>query len=134
MLWGRQQGFEWFNLGMAPLSGIEAQPLAPLWNRFAAALYHHGEYFYHFQGIREYKEKFYPVWRPKYLATRGGIALPVVMANVVTLISGGPEEAAHAIAERFLEAFESLGQVGQSEAGAAMRTASGGDYRSRDKK
>lgn len=89
MLWGRQQGFEWFNLGMSPLSGIEAQPLAPLWNRFAAMLYHHGEHFYHFQGLREYKEKFHPVWRPKYLATRGGIALPVVMANVVTLISGG---------------------------------------------
>jgi len=89
MLWGRQQGFEWFNLGMAPLSGIEAQPLAPLWNRFAAALYNHGEHFYHFQGLREYKEKFHPVWRPKYLATRGGLALPVVMANVVTLISGG---------------------------------------------
>jgi phosphatidylglycerol lysyltransferase len=89
MLWGRQHGFEWFNLGMAPLSGIEAQPLAPLWNRVAAVLYHHGEHFYHFQGLREYKEKFHPVWRPKYLATRGGIALPVVMANVVTLISGG---------------------------------------------
>jgi phosphatidylglycerol lysyltransferase len=53
------------------------------------ALYHHGEHFYHFQGLREYKEKIHPVWRPKYLATRGGIALPVVMANVVTLISGG---------------------------------------------
>ena len=89
MLWGRQQGFQWFNLGMAPLSGIDAQPLAPLWNRFAAILYHHGEHFYHFQGLREYKEKFHPMWRPKYLATRGGIALPVVMANVVTLISGG---------------------------------------------
>lgn len=89
MLWGRQQGFEWFNLGMAPLSGIEAQPLAPLWNRFAAMLYHHGEHFYHFQGLREYKERFHPIWRPKYLATRGGIALPFVMANVVTLISGG---------------------------------------------
>jgi phosphatidylglycerol lysyltransferase len=89
MLWGRQQGFQWFNLGMAPLSGIDAQPLAPLWNRFAAILYHHGEHFYHFQGLREYKEKFHPAWRPKYIATRGGIALPVVLANVVTLISGG---------------------------------------------
>ncbi len=89
MLWGRQQGIQWFNLGMAPLSGIDAQPLAPLWNRFAAVLYHHGEHFYHFQGLREYKEKFHPLWRPKYLATRGGIALPLVMANVVTLISGG---------------------------------------------
>jgi len=33
MLWGRQAGYRWFNLGMAPLSGLEAHPLAPAWHR-----------------------------------------------------------------------------------------------------
>ena len=89
MLWGKQHGYTWFNLGMAPLSGIDTQPLAPLWNRFAVLLYHHGEHFYRFQGLREYKEKFHPTWRPKYLASPGGIAFPIVVVNVATLISGG---------------------------------------------
>ena len=29
MLWGQQAGYRWLNLGMAPLSGLEAHPLAP---------------------------------------------------------------------------------------------------------
>lgn len=42
-----------------------------------------------FQGLRQYKNKFHPIWRPKYLASPGGLALPIILANVVTLISGG---------------------------------------------
>ena len=34
LLWGRDRGFEWFNLGMAPLAGLENRSFAPLWNRF----------------------------------------------------------------------------------------------------
>lgn len=89
MLYGHQQGYQWFNLGMAPLSGIEANRLGPMWNRVCALIFRHGEHFYNFQGLRNYKEKFDPVWSPKYLASPGGIALPKVLANVSTLISGG---------------------------------------------
>src|SRR5690606_27367456 len=32
MLWGAQQGYVEFTLGMAPLSGLESRPLAPLWH------------------------------------------------------------------------------------------------------
>lgn len=89
MLWGRSQGYRWFSLGMAPLSGLENRALAPLWSRLGAMLYGHGEYFYNFQGLRQYKEKFDPVWEPKYLACPGGLALPRILANVAALISGG---------------------------------------------
>ena len=91
MLWGKKEGFKWFNLGMAPLSGLQDSALAPLWERTGAFLFRHGEHFYNFQGLRQYKEKFAPVWEPKYLATRGGIILPRVLANVASLISGGPK-------------------------------------------
>ena len=86
LLWGRAQGYHWFNLGMAPLSGIESRQLAPLWNKFAALLFRHGDRFYGFEGLREYKDKFDPVWTPKYLAARGGLALPRILADVTTLI------------------------------------------------
>jgi phosphatidylglycerol lysyltransferase len=89
MLWGKQQGYRWFNLGMAPLSGLENRALAPLWNRLGAFVFRHGEHFYNFQGLRQYKEKFDPHWRPKYLASPGGLALPQIFANLATLISGG---------------------------------------------
>ena len=89
MLWGRAQGYHWFNLGMAPFSGFEARALAPRWHRLGALVYRHGEHFYNFRGLRQYKEKFHPEWEPKYLASPGGFALPRILANVATLVSGG---------------------------------------------
>ena len=89
MLWGKQQGYRWFNMGMAPLSGFQRRALAPLWSRLGALLYRHGEHFYNFQGLRQYKGKFDPVWEPKYIACPGGLALPRVLLDVACLISGG---------------------------------------------
>jgi phosphatidylglycerol lysyltransferase len=74
---------------MAPLSGLQNRTLAPLWNRAGALLYRHGEHFYNFRGLRQYKDKFDPLWEPRYLASPGGLALPRVLANTAALISGG---------------------------------------------
>jgi phosphatidylglycerol lysyltransferase len=89
MLWGKDNGYQRFNLGMAPLSGIENRSLAPLWNRVGALLFSRGEPFYNFQGLRQYKEKFDPIWEPRYLASPGGLVLPRILTNVASLISGG---------------------------------------------
>jgi phosphatidylglycerol lysyltransferase len=89
MLWGKNEGYQQFNLGMAPLSGLEDHALAPLWNRVGSYIFRHGEHFYNFQGLREYKEKYRPSWEPKYLASPGGLVLPRVLMNIASLISGG---------------------------------------------
>lgn len=89
LLWAQEQGYHWFNLGMAPLAGLANRPSAPLWHRAGSLLYLHGEHFYNFKGLRAYKEKFNPVWEPRYLASPGGLALPRIMTSLTTLISGG---------------------------------------------
>jgi phosphatidylglycerol lysyltransferase len=89
MLWGHERGYAWFNLGMAPLSGLENHELAPLWNRLGSLVFRHGEHFYNFQGLRDYKSKYDPVWEPRYLAMRGGLGVPGTLIDVATLISGG---------------------------------------------
>lgn len=89
ILWGKQEGYRWFSLGMAPLSGLEDRPPAPLWNRVGVFIFRHGEHFYNFQGLRQYKEKFDPTWEPRYLACPGGLALPRILADLASLISGG---------------------------------------------
>ncbi len=63
--------------------------LAPLWSRLGALVYRYGEHFYNFQGLREYKEKFDPVWAPRYLACPGGLAFPLVLADIAALIGRG---------------------------------------------
>jgi phosphatidylglycerol lysyltransferase len=60
-----------------------------LWVRLANYLYRYGQPFYNFQGLRAYKEKFDPVWEPRYLVYPGGLALPRVLADVSALIAGG---------------------------------------------
>jgi phosphatidylglycerol lysyltransferase len=89
MLWGKAHGYRWFVLGMAPLSGFEMSPVAPLWIRLGSFLYEHGEAVYNFQGLRAFKEKFDPVWQPRYLAYPGGLRLARVLADVSALIAGG---------------------------------------------
>jgi len=89
MQWSKQQGYRWFNLGMAPFSGLQNRRSAPLWSRLGAMLFGRGERFYNFRGLHKYKDKFDPVWEPRYLAVPNGIALPLVFANVASLISGG---------------------------------------------
>ncbi len=89
MLWGAENGYRWFDLGMAPLSGLENRALAPLWNRLGALVFRQGEHFYNFYGIRAYKDKFRPRWEPRYLASPGGLALPRILASIAALTSGG---------------------------------------------
>jgi phosphatidylglycerol lysyltransferase len=87
LLWGQAEGYRWFNLGMAPLSGLENRPLSPLWNKVLQLVYDHGQRFYSFVGLRNYKEKFDPQWTPRYLASFGGWELPGILADVTRLIA-----------------------------------------------
>ena len=74
-LYAKEQGYAWFNLGAAPLSGLAEHRLAPTWHKVGALIFRRGEEFYPFEGLRAYKQKFNPVWTPHYLACRGGSGL-----------------------------------------------------------
>ncbi len=89
MLWGRSNGYRWFSLGMAPLAGLEQRALAPLWHRAGSFVFRQGESFYNFKGLRDYKDRFDPLWEPRYLASPGGLALPFILADIAALIGGG---------------------------------------------
>ena len=94
MQWGQDHGYGWFSLGIAPLSGIEARRLAPIWARASALLYKHGDSFYGFEGLRAYKDKFSPNWEPRYIAGPQGVGLARALINLQTLIGGGRASAA----------------------------------------
>src|SRR5262249_48708066 len=89
MLWGKQQGYKYFNFGMAPFSGLGDLPFRSGWNVLGHFLFRYGEHFYNFQGLRDYKQKFRPIWEPRYLAYPGGLTLPTILTDVAALISGG---------------------------------------------
>ena len=92
MLWGKAQGYLSFSLGMAPLSGLEHHYLATRWHKFGNLIYHFGENFYNFEGLRHYKNKFDPTWKSRFLACKGGLQTPAALLDTTILISGGFKE------------------------------------------
>ena len=89
LLWAKEAGYRRFDLGMAPLSGLEAHRLAPAMSRIGAFLFEHANAVYGFEGLRAYKDKFRPSWEPLYLAAPNARALPGALADVALLTSGG---------------------------------------------
>ena len=87
--WGRAQGYQAFEFGMAPLSGLEDRPLAPIMSRVGNLLFERGEEIYNFQGVRRFKGKYDPLWQPRYIAGPHRWLIPILMADVGLLASGG---------------------------------------------
>ncbi len=84
-------GYRWFNLGMAPLAGMETHRLAPLWHKFARFAFLHGDRFYSFSGLAAFKAEFRPVLRPRYIAISGPLALPQALIDAARLIERGED-------------------------------------------
>ncbi|MEO8813479.1 MAG: phosphatidylglycerol lysyltransferase domain-containing protein [Caulobacteraceae bacterium] len=87
--WGHEEGYVAFEFGMAPLAGLEHRPLAPIMSRVGRLLFERGEEIYNFRGVHRYKDKYDPVWQPRYIAAPHKWAIPVLMADVGLLSAGG---------------------------------------------
>jgi phosphatidylglycerol lysyltransferase len=101
MLWGKRQGYQWFDLGMAPLSGLAGNQFAPLWSRIGGLIYDKGESFYNFNGLRAWKSKFQPIWQPRYLALPKSWDLPAAIIDITTLIGKSSVRSARPLATDF---------------------------------
>lgn len=89
MLHLQAEGYQRFGLGMSPMAGMAERRRAPRWQRLGRMLFEHGERFYNFRGLHSFKDKFEPVWEPRYLAAPGGVAPLFVLVDVAALIGGG---------------------------------------------
>lgn len=80
-------GYSRFSLGIAPLSGLAARPLAPLWARVGATVYRRGKRLYGFEGLRAYKDKFHPRWEGRYVGTMHGLNGWLALLDTARLIA-----------------------------------------------
>lgn len=87
LLAAKAMGYHWFNLGGAPLSGLRNHPLASVWTRIGTMVYRRGDEFYSFEGLRNFKDKFGPVWTAVYMTCPGGLSMPRALIDVALLIS-----------------------------------------------
>jgi phosphatidylglycerol lysyltransferase len=77
-LWGKEQKYATFNLGLSALSGVGEESDDPMIERALHYIYENVDRFYNFRGLHAFKEKFHPMWSPRYLVFPGPAALPAV--------------------------------------------------------
>lgn len=81
--WAREKGFRSFNLGLSAFSGIGENPKDPALQRTLRFIYENINRFYNFKGLHDFKEKFHPVWSPRYLVFTGSGNLPMVSLSLL---------------------------------------------------
>ncbi len=91
--WCKEENYQQFNLGMAPLANVGLSKYSFLTEKIAYQIFLYGHVVYHFKGLKRFKEKYADRWEPKYLALRKKASLPITMAQVTMLISNaGPKK------------------------------------------
>lgn len=87
--WAHDQGWGALDLGLAPLAGLDDRRLAPVFARVGALVFDEGGAVYGFSGLRAYKAKFGPDWRPRFIAAPPSTPLALALLDVALLTSGG---------------------------------------------
>jgi len=86
--WGKAAGYEKFDFGLSALSGIGEEPADPAIERALRYAFEHIHQFYNFKGLHAYKDKYGPVWSPRYLIFPNVPSLPAVGAALIQANTG----------------------------------------------
>ena len=84
----RPAGYPRFDFGLSALSGIGEQATDPAIERGLHYVFEHINKFYNFKGLHSYKNKYGPVWSPRYLVYPNVGTLPAVGAALVQANTG----------------------------------------------
>ncbi|WP_415338520.1 bifunctional lysylphosphatidylglycerol flippase/synthetase MprF, partial [Clostridium perfringens] len=85
--YGKEKGYEIFNMGMAPLANVGLSKYA-FWNeKLTLQVYENGQAFYSFKGLRRFKEKFSNKWDYKYIAYRRNTSILITVIQVALICS-----------------------------------------------
>lgn len=87
--WARDAGYARFNFGLSALSGIGEKPADPAIERALGYAFEHINRFYNFKGLHSYKDKYGPVWSPRFLIYPNAGALPAIGAALIQANTGG---------------------------------------------
>lgn len=80
-------GYQYFNMGMAPLANVGTSSYSFFEEKLAHLVYQYGYRFYGFQGLRSYKNKYVTRWVPKYVAYRKRNSLLFTLLQILLLVN-----------------------------------------------
>lgn len=86
LLWARQHGYRWCDLGLSPPARLEHPELRPFWRSLLPTAPTLGDPRPTLRTLREEKQRFDPAWEPRYLVYPGGTPIASVLDDVAALI------------------------------------------------
>ena len=86
--WAQAQGYATSNLGLSSLAGIGERPDDPAAERALHFIYERVDEPYDFKGLYDFKNKFHPIWSPRYLVYPGAASLPAVAMAIARAYTG----------------------------------------------
>lgn len=87
LLHNKEQGYHYLSLGVAPLSKVGNAPRSHKTEKVAHFIYEHGKLIYSFEGLRKFKDKFDPDWKPRYLAYPQLMSLPALLVEISIIVN-----------------------------------------------
>lgn len=85
--WAREEGYRWLSLGMSPVSEPTDARHNVLRIGLEPFMFRYGEHFRDFQELRRFKERFRPIFEPRYLACPNNVPLPQLLKDLAALVS-----------------------------------------------
>jgi len=81
--WAKENGYATFNLGLSALSGVGEHSDDPTIERAMNYIYRNVSGLYNFRGLHSFKEKFHPLWSPRYLVYHNTASLPAISISIL---------------------------------------------------
>src|SRR5574340_180439 len=86
--WAKEQGYDTFSLGLSAIVGVGEKPEDSQVEHALHTISGYISRFYNFKGLHTFKEKFHPLWEPRYLIYPGTASLPLVLTTLLRVHSG----------------------------------------------
>lgn len=85
--YAKENGFEYFNLGLAPLADVGRTKHAFFREKIAYQIFAHGNFFYSFKGLKWFKDKYADKWEDRYVAYKKGSSVIITIMQLILLFS-----------------------------------------------
>ena len=85
--YAKESGYEYFNLGMAPLADVGRTKHAFFREKVAYQIFNFGGYFYSFKGLKRFKDKYASKWEERYLAYKKDSSVIITVIQLMLLLS-----------------------------------------------
>lgn len=86
--WAKAQGYDSFNLGLSSLAGVGEKKDDPATERLLHWVYDNVQRVYNFKGLHRFKDKFHPLWEPRFINFIGQANMPAAWVAVVQANAG----------------------------------------------